>query len=200
MSNGENKGLSPGAWIAIGCGALALVAFFGIVAVAGFGIFKAKQVVDDIRDDGEFSISTPEGKVKVDVSGEDGGSLTIEGPDGQEVSFGADASLENVPEWVPIYPEASQAQGSFHTKTPEGVQGVASVRTDDPPQEVVSYYKQWFEDQGYEIRNESTTNSPQGSISTLSGALADPARTLNLGVIVHDDATQITINYSGESG
>lgn len=197
MSNGESKGLSPLAWVAIGCGALALLAFLGVAAVVGFGVFKAKQVIDDLED-GQVTFNTPEGEVAIDVSGEEGGSVKVTGPEGEQLSFGADASLENVPDWVPIYPDATQTQASFHTKNAEGVQGVVSVRTDDSPQDVMKYFKEWLENEGYEILGESTTNTPQGSFLTLSGELASAERTLNLGVIVHDEATQITINYAGK--
>ena len=46
MSNDTNKGLSPLAWAAIGCGALVLVAVVAVAAVGGFAYFKVKEHVE----------------------------------------------------------------------------------------------------------------------------------------------------------
>lgn len=52
MSNGnqvKKKGLSPLAWIGIGCGALLVIGGIAMVAGVGFLSFKAKEMVQDIE-------------------------------------------------------------------------------------------------------------------------------------------------------
>ncbi|MEE8526434.1 MAG: hypothetical protein V3T72_21060 [Thermoanaerobaculia bacterium] len=204
MSNDTKKGLSPLAWVAIGCGALALVVFIGVVAVGGFAFFKAKEIVDDAVEqyekDGTISIPTPEGNIEIDTSDE-GGAIKVTSKDGSEVTWGGSASLENVPEWVQemLYPNATETQGTFNTSTPDGVTGIVSITTDDAPEEVAGFFKKKLEDAGYEITNESTMSTPQGKIATVAGEDAGEGRTLNVSVVQNDDQTQVTIHYNDKN-
>lgn len=82
MSNSTpKKGLSPLAWIAIGCGALALVFVVVSVALLGFGFFKAKQMVKEIE--ANPAKATAEMMVKLNPelelvdSDDDAGTMTI---------------------------------------------------------------------------------------------------------------------------
>lgn len=203
MSEDTKKGLSPLAWVAIGCGGLALVVFIGVVAVGGFAFFKAKEFVDenvDVAEDGSVSISTPEGSIELDTS-EGSGGIKVTGKDGSEATFGASASLDNVPEWVQemLYPNATETRGAFNTSTPKGVTGIVSITTEDTPEEVTAFFKEKLEDGGFEITGESTTSTPQGKISTIAGKNAGEGRTLHIGVVQHDEGVQVTVNYNDKS-
>lgn len=46
----QKKGLSTLAWVGIGCGVLALIGVVALVAIVGFGVSKAKDVVGDFQD------------------------------------------------------------------------------------------------------------------------------------------------------
>lgn len=199
MSNDTNKGLSPLAWAAIGCGALVLVAVIAVAAVGGFAYFKVKEHVE-VDDQGNVRVKTPDGDLEFDTSG-DGGSVKIKGKDGSEVSWGANASLEDVPEWVReiLYPDATATQGTWHTSTPDGIAGVVSITTDDDPKEVLAFFKDKLEDAGYEISGESTTSTPQGKFATIAGERSDEGRTVNVGVVQNDEQTQVTVNYNDKS-
>ncbi len=249
MSNGDltapKKGMSPLAWVAIGCGGLAILAVVLVIGVVGFGIFKAKEMAQDFQanpaktaaetivklnpeldlmstDDeagtvtvknnktgeiatlnfediaeGKFSVTTDEGEFKMDVSEtDDGGAVTFTGPEG-EARFGASADLGDVPGWVPIYPGAAEAQGTFSSKTAEGLAGLVTAKTEDSSQQVLDHYKQWLEDNGYEIQGTSVNTTPQGSFSGISGTLEASGRMVNVGVIEQSgEETVVTINYN----
>lgn len=248
MTNGtQKKGLSPLAWIGIGCGALVVLGAVALAALVGFGVFKAKQFAAEMEKnpaktaaetfvrlnpdlelvesdeeagtitfrnektgevatvsyqdlaDGKLSVTTDEGTFTMDADGgEDGGSLTVTGPEG-EARFEASASLENVPDWVPLYPDATQTQGSYHAETPEGVTGIVSSKTADAARKVVDYYKERLEDEGWEITGQSTNTTPQGSFSTLTATLADVGREITVGVVEAEGETQVTVNYNGKA-
>ena len=256
------KGLSPLAWIAIGCGGIILV---GAIAVIGLGIFafRAGQevveeatggrgiggLVEDFQDnparvgaetmirvnpeldlietdaaagtitfrnnrtgeeatlnfadieEGRFSMTTDEGQLSIDASDENAGAVTFSGPEG-EVRFGVGAGLDDVPDWVPVYPGASEHQGSYQATAGDGVTGAVTSTTTDSAQAVVGYYTQLFEDAGYSILAESLTRTPDGAFGAVSAELAAEGRTINVGVIEQMPAggqvaeTQIVVNYN----
>ena len=245
MTNGtQKKGLGPLAWIAIGCGALVVVGGIVLAGVVGFGIFKAKEFVEDMEanpaktaaqafvrlnpdldlvetDDakgtmtirnnktnevatlkydeiaeGKISFTTEEGEFKIEASGEgEEGSVTMSGPEG-EARFSAGASLEDVPDWVPLYPDATESQGTYRMATADGVTGVVSAKTSDDLKTVIEYYKKKLSDEGYEIGGESTTTTPDGSFGGVNGSLASQGRTINVAVVERAGETQITLNYN----
>jgi hypothetical protein len=199
VSNDTKKGLSPLAWVAIGCGALVLIVFIGVVAVGGFAYFKVKEHVQ-VDKDGNVTVKTPDGDLQFDTSGE-GGSVKVKGKDGSEVTWGANTSLEDVPEWVQdlLYANATATQGTWQTSTAEGVSGIVSMTTDDDPKQVIAFFKQELEDAGYAISGESTTSTPQGKFATIIGEDADEGRTVNVGVVQSEEQTQVTLNYNDKN-
>lgn len=250
MTNGAQpakKGLSPVAWIAIGCGGLAILAILAVAAVVDFGVFKAKEYAEDFQanpaktaaetivklnpdlelksaDDeagtitfentktgevatlnfgdiaeGKFSVTTDEGEFSVDASDAgEGGGVTMTGPEG-EARFGASASLEDVPDWVPVYPDASETQSSDSSNTPQGVGGMITAQTGDKPQQVIDHFKKWFEDEGYEIKATTTNTTPQGGLTNINGELASEGRTLNVTVTEQSGEVQVMVTYSGNA-
>ncbi len=151
---------------------------------------------EDIAE-GKLSVTTDEGEFSMDVSEtDDGGGITLTGPEG-ETRLGASADLGDVPGWVPIYPGATGTQGTFSSKTAEGVVGMVSAKTDDSAQQVLDHYKKWLEDNGYELQGTSVNTTPQGSFSGISGTLEGQGRMVNVGVIEQaGEETVLTINYN----
>jgi hypothetical protein len=242
MSNSvPKKGLSPLAWIAIGCGALVLVGGVVLVGLLGFGLFKAKEMVADFEgnpakaaaemmvklnpelelvesDDeagtitikntetgeamtvdfediteGRLSFTTEDGEVRIDASEGGEGTMTFSGDEG-EVRIGA--SLENVPDWVPLYPGASDTGGSYTSKTQEGVTGLVAMTTADDAATVLAFYEEWLSDQGYELTGRSTTSSGEGTFATLRGEVKEPARNLVIVVVRQGDETQVNVSFT----
>lgn len=244
MTNGtEKKGLSPIAWIAIGCGALLVLGGIAVAALVGFGIFKAKEFAAEMEAnparttaemvvklnpdldlvetddeagtitfrnnktgevatmnfqdiaDGKFSVTTDEGTFSVDGDAGEGGGVTITGPDG-EARFGGSAALENVPDWVPLYPDAAETQGTYNARTSEGLTGIVTATTTDKPQAVLDYYKERLASEGYEITSESSHSTGQGSFANVTGEDASAGRTLNVTIVSDDGETSVAINYT----
>jgi len=243
------KGLSPLAWIAIGCGALLVIGGITVAALVGFGVFKAKQFVEEAEgnpakavatmavrtnpeldlvdtDDeagtitvrnnktgeevtvdfeelsqGRLRFETAEGETTIAVT-EDaagaGGSMTVTGPEGEEVRIGGGASLEKVPDWVPRYPAATGSQGAFTQSTRDRETGGFTQGTDDPHDDVVDYYRRTLEDRGYEIVTESTTSTGQGTLATLRGELDDGQRSITVNVTEAEGEVQVVISYDGK--
>lgn len=251
------KGLSPLAWIAIGCGGLVVVGFIVFIALGAFVFKKGKDMVEEatgtssfeelakkleenpaktaaelaIRvnpeldlvstdDDagtitfrntetgeeatlsfediaeGRFTMTTDEGEFSIDASEEEGGGVTFSGPEG-ETRFGAATDLSDVPDWVPLYPGASETQSAFHTTSGEGTTGALTSKTTDDAKQVVAHYKELFEDEGYKVQTESVTTTPDGALGIISAQRGDGS-SLNVMATQGDAETTVAINYNGK--
>ena len=250
------KGMSPWAWIAIGCGGLVVVGFIAFIALGAFVFKKGTEVAQEITgassleefaqesrgepgqsplprwrcasipelelistDDeagtitfhntktgeeatlnfediaeGRFSMTTSEGEFSIDANQGEEGGITFSGPDG-ETRLGASADLGDVPDWVPLYPGATDAQSAFHTTSGEGMMGAMTSKTTDEAKQVVAHYKELFEEKGYTIQTESVTTTPDGSLGVISAELTDGG-TLNVMAAQQSAETTVTLNYN----
>ncbi len=249
------KGLSPWAWIALGCGGLLALGAVVFIALGFFAVKKGKEMVEEATgsdsfqeivegfqdnplkaaaeiavnanpeldlvatDDeagtitfrnnktgeeatlnfediaeGRLSMTTSEGEYSLDAADDGEGGVTLKGPEG-ETRFGASADLGDVPDWVPLYPGAREAQSAFHSTSGEGMMGALTSKTQDTAQQVIDHYEELFEDRGYEIGAKSITTTKDGAFGGLTGELAD-GRSVNVGAIQQDAETTITLNYN----
>jgi hypothetical protein len=159
-----------------------------------------EEVTMDFEDvsEGKFTVTTDEGEFSVDATDSAEEGVVFQGPSG-ETRFGGSASVEDVPSWVPLYPGATGAQGTFSSKTPQGLTGVVSLKTSDDTRKVMDHYQELFEEQGYEIKATSSTTTPEGTISSIAGELASQGRSVNVAAIGGENETQITINYNSKA-
>ncbi len=233
----DGKGLSPVAWIAIGCAGI-LVLVGAATFVGGIFIFKkAKNVVEEMGDnpvlatakliaatnpdvelvaadeetqtviflnsktgeeftfnyqdieEGRFSFTSDEGTFDVDASGEEG-RLTVTGDDGTTI-LGSGVSLENLPDWLPMYLGTS-AEGTFFTETPDGEMGAYVVRTGDGLETVMDYYVDELESAGLEIAQRTTM--PTGAVLVASSP--DNTRTVTITGSVEAGEVKMMVNFT----
>ena len=150
---------------------------------------------EDIAE-GRFSMTTSEGDVSIDATGQaGGGGVTFSGPDG-ETRVGATADLSGVPDWVPVYPGAADTRSMMQSATADGVMGALTSTTSDDLQTVVDHFKQVFEDQGYEIGSESVTKTGDRALGAITGELAGEGRSINIVIVENAGESQVTINYN----
>lgn len=244
-ASSEKKGLSPLAWVGIGCGVLALLSIIVIVVVFGFVATKVSEVASDFNDnpaqaaaelavrlnpeleliesdeeagtitfentktgeeftlnfediaEGRFTATTEEGNVVVDVTGdEEEGTVTVRTNEGV-ARFGAGTSLEDVPEWVPLYPDGEEAQGAYTTVTAEGVSGTVTVKTKEETQKVLDYYKALLEEEGYNVTLQTMNFGDEETQGMVIGQHED-GRTVNVVVARAEESTQVAIQYTGK--
>jgi len=148
---------------------------------------------EDIAE-GRFTMTTGEGEFSVDASSSGQGGVTIKGPEG-ETRFGASADLADIPTWVPVYPGATDLQGTMHSTSADGVMGAFTSKSSDDAQQVVDHFKQLFDDRGYKIGAESMTKTSDGAFGAITGELAD-GRSINVVVIESAGESTVTINYN----
>lgn len=252
------KGLSPWAWVGIGCGGLLVVGLLLFIALSVFVFKKGKEAlqeasgsgsfqefVDDLKDnpvktaaemainvnpdlellstddeagtitfrntktgekatldfqdiaEGRFSVKTDEGTYSMDADVKGQGGVTLKGPEG-EARLGAGAGAADFPEWLPLYPGAGNAQGAYQGQSGDARSGLASFATPDGAAAIVAHYKKIFEEQGYEIRSQSSSETAQGTFASIVGRHAELGREINVGVIEQGGSSTITLNYNGK--
>lgn len=242
MAN-EKKGLSPIAWVAIGCGVLLLLGVIAITAGVGFLGFKAKQfgeemsekpvetaaklyarinpeieyvssdeasrtmtfrnvetgeeITIDAEDIEDGTIRWTQGDEEMEISsqeGEDGGTVTVR--KGDEVStFGkTGAGAESLPDWVPVYPDATEVDVVFTSEGSDGTSGTYSLKTTADAKTVMDYYQQRLEDEGYEVRRQNLNFGGTGPQGLITGKR--DRRTINLTMSAEDDGSAGMVQYS----
>lgn len=148
---------------------------------------------EDIAE-GRFSMTTDEGEYSIDAADGGEGGVTFKGPEG-ETRFGASADLGDVPDWVPVYPGATETQSTMHSTTADGVMGAFTAKSSDDAEKVSDHFKQLFEDQGWKIGTESMTKTGDGAFGAINGEAGD-GRSVNVVIIESAGESQVTINYN----
>lgn len=129
--------------------------------------------------------------------GEDGqGSVRFEGPEGESnFRIGSGAGGE-IPDWLPIFPGAEREEGVFSLDTPEGRSGSVTLSTDQSVEEVVDFYIEELEADGWEV-SRATYKGAMGEGATLGGTSADGGRTVRLAIGRQDGVTRVGVFHSG---
>lgn len=153
---------------------------------------------EDIAE-GRFSYTDSEGEeVSIDASGAaQGEAVTITSEEG-EVRFGG-GSDEDLPDWLLLYPGASTPQSAYHASSGTEHNGLASSETDDEVEEVVEYYEETFEDEGYTVQT-VRMNAGGTTQAIVTAERQDPKRTQVVNVLREEAGkTKIGYQYSGEN-
>ncbi len=163
-------------------------------------VSSGEEMTLDLEDlkEGKLSFEGPDGEVTLDASEVEGGGTVRVTTDEGTSTFTADSSLEDVPDWVLLYPNATEVAGTFHSQNPQGVFGMVSVATDDSVDEVLEHYRDDFERQGFEVTNDTVTSSGGKRVGSLTGKDA-AGRQLTVAVTMDSDQqVTVTLNYSGQ--
>ena len=247
----KKKGLSPLAWIGIGCGGILLL---GLIAFVIGGIWvagKAKDVAKDFHDNpGSAGMSAAKAFVKLNPewelvdSDDDAGTLTIRDKktgeettvDFQDVKEGSisfksgDEEMtvgmekddegggaftvrdkegkarfragsgggDELPAWLPSYP-GGEPEGTVLSSSGDQVQGGYGFKTDDSLDDVIAFYEDALDADGFEITGRNSWQSG-GSKTVMLQAKAQ-GRTFQVTVIddgSDDTENQVAIGFSDE--
>ena len=153
-----------------------------------------KEITLDFEDiaEGRFSIETEDGESTISFDPEGEGGLTFEGPEGTTTFGGGDADL---PEWIAVYPGASEPQGTYSSTAGDQRSGSVSFRSTDPVARVLEFYERSLKAAGLEVNK--TTFTAQGSDGGMLQANSqDPQRTVMVMVSDEDGETSIAVTYS----
>ncbi len=212
------KGLSPLAWVGIGCGGLLVL---GLIAMVAGGIF-VKNKVQKFADNPEMAVaeaivaanpdvekvsSDPEAKtitIKDKKTGEvttlnladiKEGGITVTDAKGQVSTFGATAGSGDRPAWLPSYPGGTDT-GTFAANSPDGKTGGYTVSTGDAVDQVVAFYESKLKEAGFKVTKTMTTSADSSSGATVAATTDDEKRTVGLMVGTSDGQTTAFVTYN----
>lgn len=133
----------------------------------------------------------------VEGSGAEGdGALTVKGKDGEtQFRMGAGGD-EEIPDWLPRYPDVDPT-GTFFSRSGGEVNGTFSLQTEDSVEDVIAFYRQALEEGGF-TETTYTTSQVQGGRHASLGAEAGNRR---VGVVAttQGGATQVAVTFSESS-
>ncbi|MBZ0113698.1 MAG: hypothetical protein K8J08_14630, partial [Thermoanaerobaculia bacterium] len=156
--------------------------------------------LEDVKE-GRLTFETEEGKMEINAKGgEDGGVMTMTTDEGtSQLKIGS--STEDVPRWVPIYPRAESVNGSYHSSTPKAEVGMVQITTGDSVDDVLAHYRKVFEEEGFELQNDSKSQTPQGKVGALLGTHPD-GRSLTITVTDAGGKEKVAVamNYNSPKG
>lgn len=219
----EKKGISPLAWVAIGC--IGLIVIGGIVVAAGgfFAAKKVKSIAEDIQDDPGLlaeKIIDLNPELEVVSRDKDAGTITVRNVDTGEVatfdwsevregrirfestdaegnrstSTLGDSGDARPPSWFQAYPGAGAVQATFRNETSAGVSGMFSFPTDDSVGDVLDHYDAYFEDAGWETeRSTYSAGTAEGGSLSAEHPSGD---TVNLVVADSGSGTTVNVTYN----
>lgn len=220
----QRKGLSPLAWVAIGCGGLLVMAVVVTIVVGMFIAKKARDVVAEYEDNPAMAAAVLAVKLNPEVelveADSDEGTLTVRNTRTGEVvtldladveqgrfSFSSDEGTAefraggggtgDLPSWVPIYPGTS-TEGGFSMQSDQGgLSGAFSAETGDSVDEVVAFYEARLRQDGFDVTKTSySTGVTTGA--TLLGTDESTGRNVHLGVTREGATTSLAVTYGTE--
>ncbi len=125
---------------------------------------------------------------EVDVDAESG-TMSVTGPDGETMQVGESVSLpENLPSFIPIYPDSVPRM----VMNMGGVMQI-TLEVDETASEVVSWYRNQLEANGFEIQSEMA--GPMGTVFAAENG--DGSLGLTIMEIPDDNLTAINLVWDG---
>jgi len=152
--------------------------------------------LEQSEDGGSLSIHSPDGNIRFDVAGgEDGGTMIIETEDAS-MRFGAGQEAEGMPGWVERVagmPESPERVYSMRSE--EGFMGAVAWQGDGSARDVLSFYRDWLEGTGFEIRSQQRSRDGNAEVTTLWARNEGTGRMVFLVAAEEDGATKALLGY-----
>lgn len=153
---------------------------------------------DEIAE-GRFSWSTGEGEGGIDVSGEgQEGRMTVRSGD-ETATFGA-GSTDDLPAWLPMYPDGEVDEVGMVIRDAEEVVGSFQVLTEDDVETATEVWQEALEAAGFEVALQTFSGSDTEPRSVVVAERDDPRRQVSVRVSRQDGRTHMVVQYQGAAG
>jgi hypothetical protein len=150
------------------------------------------------EDFGVFTVDVGEQSFSVRVEGEDDGArLILHTPDGESV-FEAGERAQSAPGWVPRFPGSSHPDRVFSGDVAGKIGGADLSLTDDSPLDVVRYFTEALEADGYDVKVERLSLGHSDVQGSIMGTRQSDGRTVAVVVVEEDGETKV-LTLWGES-
>ena len=150
---------------------------------------------------GSLVINSDDGQVSFDVMGGDNGGSMVIKTDDATLRFGAGDEAEAMPGWVRrMDGMPSDPQRVYSLTSEEGFMGAVAWEGDGSPAEVLSFYRDWLEGEGYELRAEHRLHEEGNDQSSLWARNEDTGRVVFLVAGLEEGMTKILLGYGEGEG
>jgi hypothetical protein len=203
------KGMSPIAWIGIGCVVILILCGIGFGVMSWLGMRAlhtwAKNPTFTVKDqngqavtinasgakDGKIEIKTDKGSATIDSST---GTMKATDDKGQVTTFKAGAGTpQNLPSWLPVYPGGA-VQGTYDINNNEGRTAAFIVTSKDGTDKVLEFYESQLKSSG--LKTEKTTTATNGQTAgSITGKSEDGKREATVFVSTSTDGTQAAVTF-----
>src|ERR1700730_5304658 len=134
-----------------------------------------------------------EDEVSIEAKGDEtNGSVEVKSKEGS-ARFGT-GSVDKIPEWIPLYPEARPV-GSYSAQNKDGASGGFHFSTKDPPNKVISFYEDGLKRAGLTVNTNMLTQNGKITGGLATGDDAGKKRTVSVNAIADEEGTQVTVIY-----
>ncbi len=131
--------------------AMAITALFVVLTACSPGEGLAEQILENQEGIENVEINEDAGEVKIEVEGEDGGSVVIGGGD--------------IPDGFPVdMPGGGEVQAVFESDTDTTVAVMFDAADFDT---VIAFYENWIEKTGSDVVNKFESSAPKATVWTL---------------------------------
>lgn len=145
---------------------------------------------------GSLVINSEDGQVRFDVEGgEDGGTMVIE-TDDATIRFGAGDEAKGMPGWVERFDGMpSDPQGVYSLTSSEGFMGAVAWQGDGSAREILSFYRDWLESEGFELKAQSRSHEAGEEVNSLWARNEESGRVVFLVASQDEGATDVLLGY-----
>ncbi len=176
MTPGGKKRRGPMAWILAGCGVVVLITVLVIAGVMLFGLFKAKEVVEEFQED--------PAKAMADWGIETDDILVFPG-----------SRAGDLPDWVPVYRKAENFEAVYTARTEEGSSGTVKYETNVSAEILLGFYRSWLVEQQYQFQENDAVRSADSAYFSLLGEHKESGRSINMGITEYQGRTRVALNH-----
>jgi len=153
-------------------------------------------------EDGKISFKQGDEEVSVGMEKDDkgGGAFTVRDKDGKTRLRVGSGGGDELPGWIPKYP-GTEPEGTFLSSSDQQTNGGFGYKTGDDPDDVIAFYKDALEGDGFEITGNNTWQS--GDTKSASINAKAEGRTIQVMVIgdgQSDHQNQVTVTFSDKTG
>jgi hypothetical protein len=153
---------------------------------------------DLIKSDGGGSlvINSEDGQVRFDVQGGDSGGTMVIRTDDATLRFGAGDEAEAMPEWVRrIDGMPADPQRVYSLTSNQGFMGAVAWEENATPTEVLAFYREWLQGEGFELRAEHRQREEGSDQASLWARNEEAGRVVFLVAGLDEGMTEILLGY-----
>ncbi|TFH55297.1 MAG: hypothetical protein E4G90_12065 [Gemmatimonadales bacterium] len=153
------------------------------------------------EDGGSLVINSDDGHLRFDVKGGDNGGTLVIRTDDATLHFGAGDEAEAMPGWIRrIDGMPADPQRVYSLSSEKGFMGAVAWEGDGSPQDVMSFYRDWLEGEGYDLRAEHRLREEGNDQGSLWARNKDTGQVVFLVAGLEDGMTKVLLGYGEGKG